>query len=366
MSRPAPPRLHVVCADRGIPLDGTKGASVHLRALVAALAAAAAEVTAFTARGGRPPEGVRLHPLSALAGAPRPDAVYERYSLGHLGGLAAARDWGVPFLLEVDAPLVAEARRHRPGTVGAGDAEAEAELFRGADVVVCVSEVLRRTVAAVRGTDSGTTVVSNGVDPAHHPRPAPLDGRAGQVIAFLGHPKPWHGASALVPVLHTLVAGGREARLLLIGGGPGADEVTSAASAAGLADRLEVTGPLPPDRAAARLAECLMSLAPYPPQPDFYFCPLKVLDSMAAGVPVVATSQGDIPALLGGTGMLVPPSDAEALAAAAGHLLTHPAARQDLGRRARARALSCFSWDGVARRILELAGTADVEVQAAR
>ena len=366
MSGPAQPRLHVVCADRGIPLDGTKGASVHLRALLAALAAGGADVTAFTAKPGRAPEGVHHHPMSALAGAPRPDAVYERYSLGHLGGLVAAREWRVPFLLEVDAPLVAEARRHRPDTVTAADAEAEAELFRAADIVVCVSEVLRRTVAAARGTDAGTTVVPNGVDPAHHPRAAPLDGRAGQIIAFLGHPKPWHGASALVPLLANLVARGMNARLLLIGGGPGADEVACAASAAGLADRLEVTGPLPPDQAAARLAGSLVSVAPYPPQPDFYFCPLKVLDSMAAGVPVVATSQGDIPALLGGTGMLVPPGDAEALAAAAHHLLANPSIRRDLGGRARARALSCFSWDGVGRRILELVSAATVEVQGAR
>lgn len=58
---------------------------------------------------------------------------------------------------------------------------------------------------------------------------------------------------------------------------------------------------------------------------------LALLEAMLAGRPVVATSAGPVPEIVvdGSTGILVPPDDAEALAAAAAQLLSEP----DLARR---------------------------------
>jgi glycosyltransferase involved in cell wall biosynthesis len=67
--------------------------------------------------------------------------------------------------------------------------------------------------------------------------------------------------------------------------------------------------------------------------------PLAVMESMAAGKPVVATRVGGVPDLVedGVHGLLVPPRDPRALADAVGGLLRDPHARVELGRRGQER-----------------------------
>ena len=81
-----------------------------------------------------------------------------------------------------------------------------------------------------------------------------------------------------------------------------------------------------------------------------------VLQAMAHGVPVVATSTGGLLALVrdGETGFLVPVGDHAALAARVLHLLTHPELRRSLGEAARQTALTDFSLETMMARILEL------------
>lgn len=352
-------RVFLVCGDRGIPPAGAKGASVHLRALAQALTRAGHQLVTFSPRPGDFPTAlVPLNGSSTMLdesarGGP-PDVVYERYSLGHLAGLEAARALGRPLLLEVNAPLVAEASRHRPGTVAPGDEGIERRLFAEAELVLTVSEPLRRYVANLRGTDAGTVVVPNGCDPALFPRPARLD-QALPTLVFLGHPRPWHGAERLPGLLAALTEAGCPARLLIVGGGPGADAVADRAGRRGLTHAVEVTGPLPQAEAARRLTEATVAVAPYPADPFFYFSPLKVVECMAAGLPVVTSDQGDLPRMLGGTGVLVPPDDEQALHEAVLHLLRVAEVRRGLGTAARARALRLLTWDRVAENVTALA-----------
>ena len=122
-------KIFHLCCDPGIPVDGTKGASVHLRSLADAFARHS-ELTLITSRppapSGRPyPVVASGGPIAVEALVGRfgvPDVIYERYSLGCRVGLDAARRLGRPFVLEVNAPLVDEARRHRPEILGPQDA----------------------------------------------------------------------------------------------------------------------------------------------------------------------------------------------------------------------------------------------------
>ena len=132
-------RVAYVCTDPGIPVFGSKGASLHVRAVVRELRRRGHEVHLVCARlGGETPADLadlpvhRLPVVRAEATAERersaqasdaavaavltdlsPDLVYERYALWGRTATAWAQQHHVPSVLEVNAPLVEEQARHR-------------------------------------------------------------------------------------------------------------------------------------------------------------------------------------------------------------------------------------------------------------
>lgn len=348
-------RLDVIqiSADRGIAPGSTKGAAQHLRGIAAGLVARGHRVTTYTPRSAEGPFPAAVQPLEALdllvaaeslaAGS----VVYERYSLGHRGGLELARRLGVPFVLEVNAPLVDEARAHRPDTVRSEHIAIEAELLAEADLVITVSSAL--TTWAEAGRVGPTITLANGFEPAWFSAPARPE-RATAPLVFIGHPKPWHGADRLVDLLVDLAQLGLRPDLLIIGGGPGADALRATAQREGVGSQLTITGALPPKEASALLSTGSVGLAPYRRQEPFYFCPLKVIDYLAAGLPIVASELGDIPELVGDAGVLVDPDDAKQLTAAVARLLDRPEQRASMGEAGRRRAMATRTWTDVATR----------------
>lgn len=351
-------RIAHVCADRGIDITGTKGAAVHLRSLAAAFATEA-EVTVHVARApghdtsDMPYAVTRFRDDDELLVALRssaPTVVYERYSLGATGGLRAARQLGIPFVLEVNAPLVAEATAYRPDTVTDSSIAVESTLLAEADLVVTVSGPLRDHVQTHRH-GKPTIVVPNGCDPALFDHAA--ERRSVPTIGFLGHPKPWHGAGRLIGVLEAVRSRGIDARLLVVGGGDGADLLAADAAERGLGAFVEVTGAVDQATAAATIASAWVGVAPYEPHDFFYFCPLKIIEYMAAGLPVVASDLGDIPRLLDSTGVVVDPADDRGLAEAIADLVLDRPRAARLGTAARSKALGTLTWANAATSTLE-------------
>ena len=83
---------------------------------------------------------------------------------------------------------------------------------------------------------------------------------------------------------------------------------------------------------------------------------LPAIEAMACGTPLVATTGGAIPEVVGAggdTALLVPPGDADALAAALLGGLAEPALRERLGTAGRRRVLERFTWQVTAEGTLE-------------
>jgi glycosyltransferase involved in cell wall biosynthesis len=380
-------RIAYICADPGVPIFGRKGNSVHVQEVVRALLTAGAQVELFSARtGGDPPSGledVRVHALPPLPRS-RPadreraallangalyafldsegpfDVVYERYSLWSFAGMEYARNQRIPRLLEVNAPLIEEQSEHREliGRDLAGWVARKA--FGAASALLAVSREgadYLNTFAEARGR---VHVVPNGVNPhrfGSHLLPSCPAPTGVFTVGFVGTLKPWHGLPVLVDAFSMLHSKHSDIRLLIVGDGPEREPVEAALQDREALTAAHFTGSVDPNQIPGYLASMDVAVAPYAESEHFYFSPLKVYEYMAAGLPVVASSVGQLAELIEHrvNGLLVPPGDRAALAAELLGLKQHPAIRASLGRAARETILRGHTWDSVATRILEIA-----------
>src|SRR5262249_33566709 len=92
-------RIAYVCADRGVPIFGRKGCSIHVQEVIRALSAQGASVELFAMRAeGDPPPVLGRVPLRQLPALPQGD-----YALRERAALAANED--VRALLEREGPF---------------------------------------------------------------------------------------------------------------------------------------------------------------------------------------------------------------------------------------------------------------------
>lgn len=383
------PRLVYLCADRGIPLGGVKGASVHVGEFLHALREERFDVHTVAARytsdGRFGPNYSSLAPLeeplapffeaalsrpgdrrtlretrdlllntgvtSELAALhkDRPiELIYERYSLFGFAARTFAARHAIPYLLEVNAPLILEAVNFRE--LGARDlAEQIAHyLFSTADHVVAVSRTVAEYVTQV-APEARVTVIPNGVDPRRFdPQPAGRTRSEGDfVVGFVGSARPWHGLDHLIDAFGVLAGSDGGARLRIVGDTGALDaKLRRQCADLGLDDRVDFTGAVPLDTIPLALAGLDVAVAPYPPLENFYYSPLKIFEYMAAGLPIVASAIGQICEVLEHerTALLVPPGDRDALVAALTRLRQDAALRQRLGRAARDEAFARHTW----------------------
>ena len=360
-------KLAYLCADRGVSLLGHKGASVHLRSLAAALAARGNQViVACRMLGGPnpPPAGVmvRVMPASddehatwirAFVREFELEAVLERYSLSSGAAAEAAREAGLPFVLEVNAPLVDEAARYRSLENVETWRARERALFASAGAVIAVSNGVKDHVVAAGVSAARVFTVHNGVDVnAFQNNAGSLaipQGRTKNdvVIGFAGSLKPWHGVDVLLRAFAEV--SGRP-RLLIVGDGPMRADLEVLAASLDLGSRVRFSGAVPHAQMPAVLARMDIGVAPYAAKTNFYFSPLKVAEYLAAGLPVVASNQGDLREIVGDAGVLVPPDDVGELATALARLSRDAGLRQRLSAAARVRA-ETLDWLQVAGRV---------------
>lgn len=370
-------RIAYVCADPGIPVFGTKGASVHIQEVIRELRLLGHQVVLYAACLGRdvPADLSDLpaheFPVPETEHADRErgqrrscseivqqvltdgaDLVYERYSLFSTALAEIVAVSGITGVLEVNAPLIEEQITYR---VLIDEEGAEAVLkaqVAAATITVCVSKPVCDWVQARTGTDRAHTV-PNGVSTSRiTPQPEDSD----VVVTFVGTLKPWHG---VVDLLEAAALAQQPWRLRIIGDGPERSTLERRAQELGLT--VDFRGAIPPAEVPAHLAGSAIGVAPYPElggSSQQYFSPLKVYEYLAAGLPVVASGVGQLPQILADLGTLVPPSNPDALAQAIDELAADPGLRAERGRRGREQAELRHSWSGVVSTILTLAGKA--------
>ena len=158
------------------------------------------------------------------------------------------------------------------------------------------------------------------------------------LVAFIGRLSPEKGPDLFVRMAAQLAVKHGRAVFIVIGDGPMRERLEAEARLLGVDGRMRFIGE------RGDVLALLPSLTALVVPSHAEGMPLALMEAMAAGVPVVATSVGGIPELVqhGHTGLLVAPGDAGNLAIAVDGLLDDLPWSASLGARARERALAMW------------------------
>jgi glycosyltransferase involved in cell wall biosynthesis len=277
----------------------------------------------------------------------------EVWSLAMLQGLACRRRYAP----RASLTLYAWESLERPGWRGPATRPFYRHAIRAASSIM-VGNRDTRALFLRHGAEASRLFVTPqvGLDPRalapvtpeerrRHRRSLGLDEDA-FVVGFAGRFVPEKGVADLVQAAGGFRPQGARAQLALLGAGP-LEAVLRAHARAGR--DLTILPPFPRDQ-----------IAPFYQSLDAFVLPsrttptwkeqfgMAAAEAMACGVPVLGSSSGAIPDLLGRTGLLFPEGDLRALAAALERLAGDPVLRADLGAAGRRRSARLFSHEAVA------------------
>jgi len=276
--------------------------------------------------------------------------------------LARARDRLVDKLIfEVNALPSVELKYHHADV--ADDRELcrklraqETACLREADCIIVPSDVTADFVAS-RGADAARVrVVRNGVDLAWYtwppPRPTPTPSLR---ILYVGTFSPWQGVGVAIEALGLL---GGSALLTLVGPCRGRQraEIEGAARRAGVDARVVLAQPVSAIELPALYATHDVAIAPLTATErnvEQGCCPLKILEAMAAGIPLVASDLPVVRELCGpDEAWLVKANRARAIAEAWSAIAADPAEATGRAARARERVVRGGGWKNSCARLL--------------
>jgi glycosyltransferase involved in cell wall biosynthesis len=227
----------------------------------------------------------------------------------------------------------------------------ERNLPRRAQAVTVASTTLQSLVWSMGVPAERVFLVPNGIEPGQTPvAPQLCERHAPQVLLYTRF---WElDLHELVAALVAIRQARPDVRLVVIGRGEQGEERTlgDLAARAGITPMLDLRGWLAPEAIPAVLATCDLALAPIRDTLINRARGMaKLLEVLAAGLPVVASDVGMARAYLdqGAGGMLVPPGDSGALAAAVVRLLNDQDLRRNKAQGARG-AAARYSWDALA------------------
>lgn len=280
------------------------------------------------------------------------DIVHDNQSLG-FGLLGLGRRLGVPVVATVHHPitvdreidLAAAPDRRRRFMLRRWYAftRMQGRVARRLPALCTVSEASRaETLRAFRVRADRLSVIGVGVDDEVFAPPTVAARQPGRIVAVASADVPLKGLEDLLAAVAKLRTE-RDVELVVVGtpkpDGPAARAVTKL----GLGAAVRFVSGLSDVDLAGLFRKAEVAVVPS----RFEGFSLPAVEAMACGAPLVATTAGALPEVVGPDGhaaLHVPPSDPEALAVAIGRLLDDPPLRARLGANGRERVRANYTW----------------------
>lgn len=292
-----------------------------------------------------------------------PDFLYERYNLFLPAGSWLKKVTGVPYFVEVNAPLTEERERYSGLSLTRTARYFERMTFRNADRLFPVSQALADIIQTMGATPQQTKVLHNGITPAEyvHANGTPIRHQLGLqekiVLGFVGFVREWH---QLDRVIHVLKHHGTnpDLHLLVVGDGPAVGDCQQLAASLGVSDRVHFVGFQNRDAIPDHLAAMDVALQP---AVTSYASPLKIFEYLISGLAIIAPDQPNIREILtdSNTGLLFNPDKFDEAESAIVKLSQDAELREQLGKAARALIDERhYTWDNNAIEITRLAKNA--------
>jgi len=271
------------------------------------------------------------------------------------GGIPATRGApGCPAIFEVNALPSWELGYSRPGfaesaTLKTKMGDMERAVLREATAVLCVSAMTRRALVSEGVYGGKINVIPNAAGEIFFQaaeQPCPIGALAtGDWCGYIGGLQPWQGVESLIDAFAITETG----RLLIVhSGNRNPRDFERRIARHGLGSRVLLHGPLSPTDLAGVFAKLQFTLAPLTETARNTWqgcCPVKIVESMAAGTPVIASDLAVSRELIldGENGLLVSPGDRRAWALAMESLFRDSALRGKLAADASLTARDNFS-----------------------
>ena len=296
--------------------------------------------------------------------------IHERFNLLSLGGAWASKKLGIPFVLEVNADLLAQ--RKFKGVPERGlrrlfAAWATRICFNTAARIICISPRLKEHLHTKWNVDEGKlTVLPCAADletfkPNHNSQTVrkSLGLTTETVVMWVGGFYPWHDLSLLLESFALILQQRPDVRLVLVGDGQTRSSVEDGITNAGMRHAVIMTGEISHSEVPDMLSIADVAVVPSAPVTASLGgtgTPLKLFEYMAAGKAIVATAHEEAAEVIsdGCNGLLVDEGDVNKFAEAMLKLIDDPSERRRLGQNARQQAIERYSWEHYTRRLEEI------------
>lgn len=275
------------------------------------------------------------------------------------------RHFGYKTLFEVNGLPSIELKYHYPDIepeLLAKIKEQELATLHLSDAIICPSRVTRDFIASLGLSRKLVTVIPNGVSPSDFsPSPLPLrEENRIPVLLYVGTLADWQGLDILIKALPYIIEK-KPVRLVMVGRGRSRQRkmLTKQIRKLGVEGSVEIRPAVPHHEIPQLIAQADICVAPLGLNDRNVTqgaCPIKVLEYMAAGRPLLASNIPIVRELArdGIDVLMFSPSDPEDLARQALHLLMDIELSQKLVSSASQRALSKFTWHESQKKLLDV------------